>query len=102
MRNMRRSGQILRSKKYPRPTGESGRGRQTNSNIFRQVLAWVTETGERLDALVGLAALGSFSFVWRSQSLRSWHGGSAIIADSVVAGWPISPGHWPVTNRNDV
>src|SRR6516164_8351952 len=56
MRNTRKSGQILKSKKNPRPTGKSGRGSQANSNIFRQVLAWVTESGERLDVLVGLAA----------------------------------------------
>src|SRR5215211_3916245 len=43
MRNTRRSGQILRSKKCHRPTGRSGRGRRTNSNIFRQILARVIE-----------------------------------------------------------
>src|SRR6266516_5426723 len=38
---------ILRSKKRPRPTGRSGRGRRTNSNTFCQILALAIETGER-------------------------------------------------------
>src|SRR5262245_2074602 len=46
MRNTRKSGRTLQSKKYPRPTGKSGRERRTNSNIFRQILAQVTETGD--------------------------------------------------------
>src|SRR6266567_7437749 len=43
MRNTQESGQISRSKKRPRPTGRSGRGRRTNSNIFRRTLAQVIE-----------------------------------------------------------
>src|SRR5216117_644064 len=33
----------IASKKRPRPTGRSGRGRRTNSNIFRRTLAQVIE-----------------------------------------------------------
>src|SRR5436189_1625609 len=32
-------------KKRPRPTGRSGRGRRTNSNIFRQILVRVIDNG---------------------------------------------------------
>src|SRR5580704_7338882 len=39
MRNTRKSGQILRSKKRPRPTPRSGRGSWTNSNTCRQIPA---------------------------------------------------------------
>src|SRR6202022_4472144 len=43
MRNTRKSGQILRSKKRPRPTRRSGRGSRTNSNTSRQIPARVIE-----------------------------------------------------------
>src|SRR6266849_5657831 len=43
MRNTRKSGQILRSKKRPRPTLRSGRGSRTNSNTSRQIPARVIE-----------------------------------------------------------
>src|SRR6202011_498059 len=43
MRNTRKSGQILRSKKRPRPTLRSGRGSQTNSNTSHQIPARVIE-----------------------------------------------------------
>src|SRR6266404_5039104 len=43
MRNTRKSGQILRSKKRPRPTLRSGRGSRTNSNTSHQIPAWVIE-----------------------------------------------------------
>src|SRR4029077_16681419 len=43
MRNTRKSGQILRSKKRPRPTGKSGRERRTNSDTFHQIPARVIE-----------------------------------------------------------
>src|SRR5438132_8424109 len=43
MRNARKSGQILRSKKRPRPTLRSGRGSRTNSNTFHQIPARVIE-----------------------------------------------------------
>ena len=45
-------------KKRPRLTGKSGRERRTNSNIFRQVLAWVTETGERPGSTSTVSELG--------------------------------------------
>ena len=35
----------MRSKKRPRQTGKSGRGRRTNSNIFRQILVRVIDNG---------------------------------------------------------
>src|SRR6516225_8940189 len=43
MRNTRKSGQILWSKKRPRPTPRSGRGSRTNSNTSRQILVRVIE-----------------------------------------------------------
>src|SRR5258705_4665092 len=43
MRNTRKSGQILRSKKRPRPTLRSGRGSRTNSNTSHQIPARVIE-----------------------------------------------------------
>src|SRR5258706_14218026 len=43
MRNTRRSGQILRSKKRPHPTLRSGRGSRTNSNTSHQIPARVVE-----------------------------------------------------------
>src|SRR5262245_40179708 len=43
MRNTRKSGQILRSKKRPRPTLRSGRGSRTNSNTSHQILARAIE-----------------------------------------------------------
>src|ERR1700738_192901 len=43
MRNTRKSGQILRSKKRPRPTLRSGRGNRTKSNTSRQIPARVIE-----------------------------------------------------------
>src|SRR5216683_2687997 len=51
MRNTQESGQISRSKKRPRPTGRSGRGRRTNSNIFRRTLAQVIEARTRQASL---------------------------------------------------
>ncbi len=58
LENTQKSGQILRSKKRPRPTGRSGRGRRTNSNIFRQILARVIETGERPKSTSTVSELG--------------------------------------------
>src|SRR5262245_64373938 len=43
MRNTRKSGQILRSRKRPRPTGRSGRGSRANSNTSHQIPARVIE-----------------------------------------------------------
>src|ERR1700738_3535745 len=43
MRNTRKSGQILWSKKRPRPTLRSGRGSRTNSNTSHQIPARVIE-----------------------------------------------------------
>src|SRR6266849_7808978 len=43
MRNTRKSGQILRSKKRPHPTLRSGRGSLTNSNTSYQIQARVIE-----------------------------------------------------------
>src|SRR3954462_9768357 len=43
MRNTRKSGQISRSKKPPRPTLRSGRGSRTNSNTSHQIPARVIE-----------------------------------------------------------
>src|SRR6478752_10478449 len=43
MRNTRKSGQRLRSKKRPHPTLRSGRGSRTNSNTSRQIPARVIE-----------------------------------------------------------
>src|SRR5258705_7558769 len=43
MRNTRKSGQISRSKKRPRPTLRSGRGSRTNSNTSHQIPARVIE-----------------------------------------------------------
>src|SRR3954447_4131241 len=43
MRNTRKSGQISRSKKRPRPTLRSGRGSRTNSNTSHQIPAQVIE-----------------------------------------------------------
>src|SRR6266508_3425430 len=43
MRNTRKSGQILRSKKRPRPTLRSGRGNRTNSNTSHQIPERVIE-----------------------------------------------------------
>src|ERR1022692_2556667 len=43
MRNTQKSGQILRSKKRPRPTLRSGRAGWTNSNTSRQIPARVIE-----------------------------------------------------------
>src|SRR5437868_8993392 len=43
MRNTRKSGQILRSKKRPSRTLRSGRGSRTNSNTFHQIPARVIE-----------------------------------------------------------
>src|SRR5262249_33125911 len=43
MRNMRKSGQRLRSKKRPRPTLGNGRGSRTNSNTSHQNPARVIE-----------------------------------------------------------
>src|SRR5258708_26292119 len=43
MRNTRKSGQILWSKKRPRPTLRSGRGSRTNSNTSHQIPARVVE-----------------------------------------------------------
>src|SRR2546423_8612285 len=51
MRNTQKSGQISRSKKRPRPTGRSGRGRRTNSNIVRRTLAQVIEARTRQASL---------------------------------------------------
>src|ERR1700680_819442 len=43
MRNTRKSGQILRSKKRPRPTLRSGRASRTNSNTSHQIPGRVIE-----------------------------------------------------------
>src|ERR1019366_7312152 len=43
MRNTRKSGQILWSKKRPRPTRRSGRGSRTNFNTSHQIPARVIE-----------------------------------------------------------
>src|SRR5713101_8187785 len=43
MRNTRKSVQILRSKKRPRPTLRRGRGSRTNSNTSHQIPARVIE-----------------------------------------------------------
>src|SRR3989442_1346741 len=43
MRNTRKSGQILRSKKRPHPTLRSGRASRTNSNTSHQIQAPVIE-----------------------------------------------------------
>src|SRR5262249_40727769 len=43
MRNTRKSGQILRSKKRPHPILRSGRGSPTNSNTSRQIPARVID-----------------------------------------------------------
>src|SRR6476619_492990 len=43
MRNTRKTGQILRSKKRHRPTLRSGRGSRTNSNTSHQIPARVIE-----------------------------------------------------------
>src|ERR1700681_2535082 len=43
MRNTRKSGQILRSKKRPRPTPRSGRRSRTSSNTSHQIPARVIE-----------------------------------------------------------
>src|SRR6266851_10025294 len=43
MRNTRKSGRILRSKKRPRLTLRSGRGSRTNSNTCHQIPARVIE-----------------------------------------------------------
>src|SRR5258706_15988582 len=43
MRNPRKSGQILRSKKRPRPTLRSGKGSRTNSNTSHQIPGRVIE-----------------------------------------------------------
>src|SRR5262245_54540387 len=43
MRNTRKSGQILRSKKRPRLTLRIGRGSRTNSNTSHQIPARVIE-----------------------------------------------------------
>src|SRR6267142_3536821 len=43
MRNTRKSGQILRSKKRPRPTLRSGRGSRTNFHTSHQIPARVIE-----------------------------------------------------------
>src|SRR5216684_4047089 len=43
MRNTRKSGQILRSKKRPHPTLRNGRGSRTNSNTSYQIQARVIE-----------------------------------------------------------
>src|SRR5258708_3339721 len=43
MRNTRKSGQILRSKKRPRPTLRSGRGSRTNFHTSHQIPAPVIE-----------------------------------------------------------
>src|SRR5471032_1496834 len=43
MRNTRKSGQILRSKKRPRPTLRSGRGSRTNSNTSHPIPARVID-----------------------------------------------------------
>src|SRR5258707_1927935 len=45
MRNTRKSGQILRSKKRPHPTLRSGRGSRTNSNTSYQIQARGIEAG---------------------------------------------------------
>src|SRR5215468_9600971 len=43
MQNTRRFGQILRSKKRPRPTPRSGRVSQINCNTSHQIPVWVIE-----------------------------------------------------------
>src|ERR1700676_889093 len=43
MRNTRKSGQILRTKKRPRPTPRSGRGSRTNFHTSHQIPARVIE-----------------------------------------------------------
>src|SRR5438105_14341305 len=43
MRNTQKSGQILRSKKRPRPTLRSGRASRTNSNTSHQIPGRVIE-----------------------------------------------------------
>src|SRR5258705_6161934 len=43
MRNTRKSGQILRSKRRSRPTLRSGKGNRTNSNTSHQIPARVIE-----------------------------------------------------------
>src|SRR6266481_8704890 len=54
MRNTRKSGQILRSKKRPRPTLRSGRGSRTNSNTSRQLPARVIEAN-KVNVLSGVS-----------------------------------------------
>src|SRR6266481_7850819 len=53
MRNTRKSGQILRSKKRPRRTLRSGRGSRTNSNTSRQIPARVIEANSPSTVVYG-------------------------------------------------
>src|SRR6266478_4470895 len=57
MRNTRKSGQILRSKKRPRPTLRSGRGSRTNSNTSHQIPARVIEADSARAATFTFAVL---------------------------------------------
>src|SRR5260370_42317069 len=57
MRNTRKSGQILRSKKRPHPTLRRGRGSRTNSNTSYQTQARGSEADSPSVAVYGGAGM---------------------------------------------
>src|SRR3954468_4554774 len=70
MRNTRKSGQILWSKKRPRPTPRRGRGSRTNSNTSHQIPARVIEADKVnvhaiWDVLLVASQRHSLQQIWR-------------------------------------
>src|ERR1700724_902291 len=67
MRNTRKSGQILRSKKRPRPTPRSGRRSRTSSNTSHQIPARVIEADSALAVRVAGPEIGPTDPTGRSR-----------------------------------
>src|SRR5258706_5531927 len=74
MRTTRKSGQILRSKKHPRPTLRSGRGSRTSSNTSRQIPARVIEA-DKVNVLpvCDVLLVASQSHSLRSKPCEKYH-----------------------------
>src|ERR1700754_1550926 len=91
MLNSRKSGQILRSKKRPRPTLRSGRGSRTNFHTSHQVRGRVIEGGQRPRRMGAGPEIGPSDPTGRScgrdHSSFNWFRGDRNITFAVCQPW---------------
>src|ERR1700732_5577516 len=74
MRNTRKSGQILRSKKRPHPTPRSGRGSRTNFHTSQQIPARVIEAHKvNVLPVCDVLLVASQSHSLRSKPCEKYH-----------------------------